>query len=85
MARFHGRPEGNIPFTAEEEVAKDAQEKEFAEALPLIRVYENRVQYYPRIGDQLDMLWHGMNDGVLPKVDSFYDALKAIKDKYPKE
>lgn len=39
---------------------------------------------YPLIVDQLDMLWHGMDAGTLPKVTDFYDALKAVKDQYPK-
>lgn len=43
-----------------------------------------RQQEYPSIGDQLDMLWHGMDDGTIPKVTSFYDAIKEVKDKYPK-
>ena len=44
----------------------------------------NRAQNYPAMSDQLDMLWHAMDSGVLPKVDSFYDAIKAVKDEYPK-
>ena len=43
-----------------------------------------RIFEYPRVEDQLDMLWHAMDDGILTKVDAFYDANKAIKDKYPK-
>ena len=43
-----------------------------------------RLDEYPTIGDQFDMLWHGMDSGALPKIDSFYDAIKAIKAKYPK-
>lgn len=39
---------------------------------------------YPSLTDQLDMLWHAMDSGALPKVDSFYDAIKEVKDKYPK-
>lgn len=39
---------------------------------------------YPPIADQLDMLWHAMDTGVLTKVTDFYDALKAVKDQYPK-
>ena len=31
------------------------------------------------------MLWHAMDDGTLTKVDTFYNANKAVKDKYPKE
>ena len=45
----------------------------------------NRRKEYPEIGDQLDMLWHGMDDGTLTKVDSFYNAIKTVKDKYSKE
>ena len=44
----------------------------------------NRVSEYPAIGDQLDMLWHDMDEGVIPKSNRFYDAIKAVKDKYPK-
>ena len=43
-----------------------------------------RIYEYPRIEEQLDMLWHAMDDGTLTKVDAFYDANKAVKDKYPK-
>jgi len=47
--------------------------------------YQRKRMYeYPRIEEQLDMLWHAMDDGTLTKVDAFYDANKAIKDKYPK-
>ena len=43
-----------------------------------------RKDEYPPIQDQLDMLWHAMDEDVLPKVDGFYDLLKSVKDKYPK-
>ena len=43
-----------------------------------------REKEYPHHHDQLDTLWHAMDDGTLPKVAAFYDPLKAIKDKYPK-
>tara|TARA_B100001179_G_scaffold219393_1_gene192979 strand:+ start:587 stop:892 length:306 start_codon:yes stop_codon:yes gene_type:complete len=43
-----------------------------------------RIYEYPRVEEQLDMLWHAMDDGILTKVDAFYDANKAVKDKYPK-
>lgn len=41
---------------------------------------------YPPIGDQLDMLWHSIDqDPVLKtKYFHFYEAIKAIKVKYPK-
>ena len=46
---------------------------------------DHRASSYPSIPDQLDMLWHAMDTGILPKVDSFYSINKSIKDKYPKE
>lgn len=44
----------------------------------------DRFAEYPGIGQQLDMLWHSMNNGEIPKAAAFYDAIKAVKDKYPK-
>ena len=41
---------------------------------------------YPPIGDQLDMLWHSIDqDAALKqKYFAFYEAIKAVKAKYPK-
>jgi hypothetical protein len=39
---------------------------------------------YPRVTDQLDMLWHSMDTGEIAKSTAFYDAIKAVKDQYPK-
>ena len=35
MTRYHGTPEGNIAFTAEEEIARDAEELAVANAKPM--------------------------------------------------
>ena len=43
-----------------------------------------RVAEYPAIGDQLDALWHAMDDGVLPKVEPFYGDIAAVKAAHPK-
>ena len=40
---------------------------------------------YPSIGDQLDMLWHAIDNGTLNKTSDFYTAIKAVKDAHPKE
>lgn len=52
----------------------------FADANNLIR--------YPSLEDQLDNLWHDINDGVFGddvKASSrFYSTIKAVKDTYPK-
>ncbi len=39
---------------------------------------------YPDIGEQMDMLWHAMNTGAMPKVEPFYSTIKAVKDSVPK-
>jgi hypothetical protein len=44
-----------------------------------------RLRSYPGVNEQLDMLWHAMDDGVLPKVEPFYSHIKAVKDAYPKD
>lgn len=44
----------------------------------------NRAKEYSHIFDQLDKLWHDIDDGKLDKTGSFYTAIKTIKDKYPK-
>jgi len=45
-----------------------------------------RDRVYPSIGDQLDMLWHSIDQN--PKLKSeyfeFYEAIKAVKVKNPK-
>ena len=46
-----------------------------------------RSTYYPRIAEQLDLLYHAMNAnefGADAKTSGLYTALKAVKDKYPK-
>ena len=48
--------------------------------------YRNkRKANYPAIADQLDMLWHLMDDETLPgKGSDWYNTILDIKDKYPK-
>ena len=56
---------------------------EHADDAPVIHVQtyqEKRAFKYPSIGDQLDALYHA---GVFPT--DMANAIKAIKDKYPKE
>ena len=45
---------------------------------------ELRSQAYPKIGDQLDMLFHDIANNRLTERGDFYAALKAVKDRYPK-
>ena len=44
----------------------------------------SRLKEYPHFIEQLDMLWHDINEGKLDKTGKFYLAIKEIKDKYPK-
>ena len=39
---------------------------------------------YPSIPDQLDMLFHDIDDGKLDKTGTWYLAIKATKDKFTK-
>ena len=41
---------------------------------------------YPKIGDQLDMLWHSIDQDaeLKQKYFDFYQAIKSVKVKYPK-
>ena len=41
---------------------------------------------YPEIGDQLDMLWHSIDQDpqLKSKYFKFYEAIKAVKTKCPK-
>lgn len=43
-----------------------------------------RQNAYPTIGDQLDMFWHAMDGGVIPKIEPFYTDIANIKAQYPK-
>lgn len=40
---------------------------------------------YPEIGEQLDLLWHAIDEGKLDKTSDFYLRLKAVKDEFPKD
>ena len=59
------------------EMANEPEQSDYAQA---------RKNSYPEIGDQLDMLWHSIDQN--PKLKSeyfeFYEAIKAVKVKHPK-
>ena len=90
MARFRMIDGKRIQFTAEEEAERDAEEAQVLaeqKAIPIIKEYQkNREQEYPKIGDQLDMLWHSIDqDAALKqKYFAFHQAILAIKSKHPK-
>ena len=90
MARHHNINGNIVPFTAEEEAEWDANEKAHAEAqakiVPTPAYVLQRASAYPKIGDQLDMLWHSIDQDPTLKSQyfDFYEAIKAVKVKNPK-
>ena len=69
--------------------SKPTQSEVNAELIRLQTEYEakeyQRLRQYPSLGDQLDMLWHAIDNGTLNKTSDFYTAIKAVKDAHPKE
>ena len=83
MTRFHATSEGNVPFTAEEETAKDVEEATWAaEQVELAKTaYQQQRSFeYPAIADYLD----GIVKGDTAQVQAYIDACLAVKAKYPK-
>ena len=93
MSRHHNINGNIVPFTAEEEAARDAEELAYAEQKAKEVKTEpkpyvsKRKSAYPSIGDQLDMLWHTMDkDNELQhKFYDFYQTIKKVKVAYPKK
>jgi hypothetical protein len=40
---------------------------------------------YPRVEEQLDMLWHAMDDAPALRIEPFYSVIKMVKDAHPKD
>ena len=59
------------------EMANEPEQSQYA---------KQRRNAYPEIGDQLDMLWHSIDQDpqLKSKYFEFYEAIKAVKVKYPK-
>lgn len=83
MARFHATPEGDIPYTAEEEAQRDAEEAQWlvekAERVK-IEYQRKRSDEYPPMADYLD----GIVKNNHAQVQAYIDACLAVKAKYPK-
>lgn len=45
---------------------------------------QRRADGYPALAEQLDMLWHGMNDDSSKRIEPFYSTIKAVKKAHPK-
>jgi len=62
----------------------EAKQVELKSAYDTKQYQRDRV--YPSIGDQLDMLWHSIDEdpALKSKYFSFYEAIKSVKVKNPK-
>ena len=94
MPRFKQINNERIQLTAEEEALRDAEEQAWLEEqsknnktiTEQAQYINQRKNAYPEIGDQLDMLWHSIDQDpqLKSKYFDFYEAMKAVKVKYPK-
>lgn len=80
MPRFHATPDGQVPFTAEEEAARDAEEAAWAVEYAATSYKQNRAAEYPDFRDYLD----GVVKGDQAQIQAYIDACLAVKAKYPK-
>jgi hypothetical protein len=82
MPNYRATAEGNIPFTAEEEVVWAAEQAAYAleqAALAATQYQRDRAAAYPPIGDQLDALWKGGDAAA-----EMLAQVQAVKAQYPK-
>jgi hypothetical protein len=74
-----------------EDIPKPTNEELETEVTRLQNIENNnkykidREKEYPKIGDQLDMLWHMMDNETIPgKNSTWYNTIKEVKDNNPK-
>lgn len=78
-----GSPEVSQPT----EEAIQAKLKELETEYDSKKYQRDRADAYPELKEQLDLLWHAIDDGkfnVKSKETDFYKKLKAVKDANPK-
>ena len=75
--------DGETPISKSDILAKQTELQTDYDA----KVYaRTRAEAYPSIGDQLDMLWHAIDDNATLKTRyaDFHTAIKTVKDANPK-
>jgi hypothetical protein len=87
--RWHKNQPDGFNFSNDEEKQIKLQELinevnrlEEEEQKTIYKLY--RQKEYPLIKDQLDMLWHAMNNDESKRLEPFYSTIKSVKDQYPK-
>ena len=84
MARYHTTPDGNIPFTAEEETARDAEEKAWvdgAAARAAESIQRKRKAAYQA---EADPLFFEEQRGEVP-AGTHAAKVEEIKTRFPKD
>ena len=59
--------------------------KEYEDAEKKLKYQQPRKLAYPSIEEQLDKLFHDIDNDLLNKTGSFYTSIKSIKDNNPKK
>ena len=66
----------------------EAKKQELIDDWDNTEYQRDRKEIYPEVGEQLDMLWHAIDDGdwtaTKAKTTDFYTKLKKVKDDIPK-
>lgn len=73
-----------VTLTEEEEQALRNEWEQIETEKAAVEYKKKRELAYPKIGDQLDMLWHSMDTGEISKSVAFYDAIASVKAAHPK-
>lgn len=73
----------------QDETYKPSKEEVDAEILKIENDYQNnkhqRLRVYPDIKEQLDMIWHELNqNGNITVAGNWFNNIKTIKEKFPK-
>ncbi len=67
-----------------DETATMPSEEDVNAKIAEIDIDVQRKMEYGSIGEQLDKLWHDINNGTLDETGEFFTALKQVKDDNPK-
>jgi|TARA_B100000085_G_C18318155_1_gene421152 hypothetical protein len=91
MARHYLINGVKVPFTAEQEAWRDAQEIQAAKDLAAEKYKADRklngTKRYPNLSEQLDQLFRDVAAGKFgedAKTGEWYTTIKEVKDTYPK-
>ena len=87
-------PDGSVEYRHKdyEQLLADAKNQPVGDELPeaelaamTASIYKNRrSEQYPPLGEQLDKLFHDIENGTLDANGEFFTTLKAVKDSNPK-